>query len=81
LSKNIGEINCLTIASLGVDKCHKALYNYKKYKKKTMKRRVSIALIFSESGMVEDRYESFIEKHLGVSNRNRKRVELDGTYR
>ena len=46
-----------------------------------MKRRVGNDLIDSESGMVEDRYESFIEKRLGVSNRNRKKVELDGTYR
>jgi hypothetical protein len=46
-----------------------------------MKRRVGIDLIYSESGMVEDRYESSTEKRLGVSNRNRMRVELDGAYR
>ena len=28
--------------------------------------------------MVEGQYEAFIEEHLGVSNRNRRIVDLDG---
>lgn len=34
-----------------------------------MKRRVDIGSNFSESVMVEDRYDACIEEHLGVSNR------------
>lgn len=33
-------------------------------------RRVDIEGSFSESVIVEDRYEGYIEEHLGVSNRN-----------
>jgi hypothetical protein len=43
-----------------------------------MKRRVSTRRNFSELGMVEVQYEASSEEHLGVSNRNLKRVELDG---
>lgn len=43
-----------------------------------MKRRVGTGVIYSESVMVEDRYDAFTEEHLGVSNRNLLRVELDG---
>ncbi len=35
-----------------------------------MKRRVGIGSSQSESVMVEDRYEAYIEEHLRVSNRN-----------
>ena len=45
-----------------------------------MKRRVDIGCRFSESAMVGGRCESYVEKHLRVSNRNLlKRVGLDGT--
>jgi len=37
-----------------------------------MKRRVDIGRSQSESVTVEDRYEAYIEEHLGVSNRNPK---------
>ena len=35
-----------------------------------MKRRVGIGGSLSESMMVEDRCDAYIEEHLGVSNRN-----------
>lgn len=41
-------------------------------------RRVSKRSSQSELAMVEGQYEAFIEEHLGVSNRNRKKVDLDG---
>lgn len=37
---------------------------------KTRKRRVSIGCSYSELVVVGDRYEAFIEEHLGVANQN-----------
>ena len=41
-------------------------------------RRVDKGSSLSELTMVKGQYEAFIEEHLGVSNRNLRRVDLDG---
>lgn len=43
-----------------------------------MKRRVDIEGSYRELTMVEGWHEIYIEEHLRVSNRNPKRVDLDG---
>jgi len=44
-----------------------------------MKRRVDMFGNQSELAMVKGQYGSHVEEHLGVSNRNRMKVGLDGT--